>query len=113
MQTYGWQGDVNNPNTWKKEGEMAGTSGESKRLEAFCLKLTGDLEKHYDVYYRTHVQHFGWLGWAKNGEKCGTTGFSYRMEALQIVLVKKGSKAPAANYGGIVSKDSRACVEKK
>ena len=113
VQTYGWQGDVNNPNTWKKEGEMAGTSGESKRLEAFCLKLTGDLEKHYDVYYRTHVQHFGWLGWAKNGEKCGTTGFSYRMEALQIVLVKKGSKAPAANYGGIVSKDSRACVEKK
>ena len=113
VQTYGWQGNPDNPDTWKKEGEMAGTSGQSKRLEAFCLKLTGDLEKNYDVYYRTHVQHFGWLGWAKNGEKCGSTGFSYRMEALQIVLVKKGSAAPAANYGGIVSKDSRACVEKK
>ena len=34
-----------NPDTWKKNGEMSGTSGESKRLEAIKIKLTGDLEK--------------------------------------------------------------------
>lgn len=32
MQTYGWQ-------DWVKNGEMAGTSGEAKRLEAIEIKL--------------------------------------------------------------------------
>ena len=112
VQSYGWQENLNNVNTWKKNGEMSGTNGKSKRLEAICVKLTGEMEKRYDVYYRVHAQHYGWLGWAKNGEQSGTSGFGYRLEALQIVLVKKGSAAPGNNYHGVTSNNSRKYIEK-
>ena len=89
VQDIGWQGI-------KYDGEEAGTSGQSKRLEAIRIKLTGEMAKQYDIYYRVHSQEFGWLGWAKNGESAGTEGYSYRLEAIQIQLVKKGSSAPGS-----------------
>lgn len=46
-------------------------SGQAKRLEAICIALTGDMQRHYDVYYRVHAQSFGWLGWAENGAPAG------------------------------------------
>ena len=104
VQTYGWQGDVNNPNTWKKDGEMSGTSGEAKRLEAICITLTGEMAKHYDVYYRVHAQSFGWLDWAKNGEPAGTAGYAKRLEGIEIVLVEKGGKAPGSTARPYVEK---------
>ncbi|HHU19715.1 MAG TPA: hypothetical protein GXZ58_05725, partial [Bacilli bacterium] len=66
---------------------MSGTSGEGKRLEGIRIKLTGDLAKHYDVYYRTHVQDFGWLDWTKNGEASGTEGLGKRVEGIEVQLV--------------------------
>ena len=112
VQTYGWQGDLNNVNTWRRNGEMSGTSGQSKRLEAICIKLTGEMAKNYDVYYRVHAQRYGWLSWAKNGEQSGTAGFGFRLEALQIVLVKKGSAAPGKTYQGVTSNNSKKYMEK-
>lgn len=79
---------------WKNDGEMSGTSGESKRLEGVRIKLTGELSKHYDVYYRVHAEDFGWLDWAKNGESSGSEGLAKRLEGMEIQLVKKGEKAP-------------------
>ena len=73
---------------------MSGTSGQSLRLEAMKIELTGNMANSYDVYYRVHAQDFGWLGWAKNGEMSGTSGCSKRLEALQVVLVPKGQAAP-------------------
>ena len=86
-QTYGWM-------DWKTDGQYAGTSGESKRLEALQIRLTGELKKKYDVYYRVHAQNYGWLDWAKNGARAGTAGHSLRLECIQIVLVEKGGQAP-------------------
>ena len=83
----GWQG-------WQSNGAISGTSGQSKRLEAIQIKLTGELVNKYDIYYRVHAQEFGWLDWAKNGESAGTAGYSYRLEAIEIKLVDKGGKAP-------------------
>lgn len=54
---------------WVKDGELSGTSGESLRMEAVQLKLTGEIAEKYDIYYRVHAQNFSWLDWAKNGEK--------------------------------------------
>ena len=68
---------------------MAGTTGESKRVEAVEIKLSDNLAQIYDVYYRTHVQNIGWQDWVKNGEMAGTTGESKRVEAVEIELVKK------------------------
>ena len=75
---------------------MSGTAGESKRLEAIKMHLTGIMAQEYDVYYRTHIQTYGWTGWAKNGEPSGSEGLGRRMEAVQVRLVKKGLKAPGS-----------------
>jgi uncharacterized protein YjdB len=68
------------------------------------------MANYYDVYYRVHAQTYGWLGWAKNGESAGTSGQSKRLEAIQIILVPKGSAAPAASYGGVTSGTTMAYI---
>lgn len=104
VQTYGWQGNIYNDSTWSANGGMSGTSGQSKRLEAICITLTGDMAKHYDVYYRVHAQTFGWLDWAKNGQPAGTAGLSKRLEGIQIVLVPKDGQAPGSTARPYVSR---------
>lgn len=113
VQTYGWQGVLEDQSTWKKNGEMSGTSGESKRLEAICINLTGEMAEHYDIYYRVHAQNFGWLGWACNGEEAGTAGHSKRLEGIQIILVPKGEAGPGISYNGISSDMVDPFVERK
>ena len=85
VQTYGWQG-------WKYNGQMSGTSGQAKRLEGICIKLTN---KPYsgNIVYTTHVQTYGWEGnindvstWKQNGVMSGTCGRAKRLEAICINL---------------------------
>lgn len=76
VQTFGWQG-------WKKDGEMSGTSGQSKRLEGINIKLEN---LNGNVEYQTHVQSIGWQGWKSNGAMAGTSGQSKRLEAIRIKL---------------------------
>lgn len=76
VQDYGWQ-------EWKNDGEVSGTSGQSKRLEGINIKLqnlSGSVE------YQTHVQDIGWQGWKSNGAMAGTFGQSKRLEAIKIKL---------------------------
>ena len=112
VQSIGWQGNENNVNTWFRDGQMAGTSGRAKRLEAIRIALTGEMAEHYDVYYRVHAQTYGWLAWTKNGEAAGTAGLSKRLEGIQIVLVPKGGAAPANNYGGVVTTNKQTYIKK-
>ena len=112
VQSIGWQGNENNVNTWFRDGQMAGTSGRAKRLEAIRIALTGEMAEHYDVYYRVHAQTYGWIAWAKNGEAAGTAGLSKRLEGIQIVLVPKGGAAPANNYGGVVTTNKQTYIKK-
>ena len=112
VQSIGWQGNENNVNTWFRDGQMAGTSGRAKRLEAIRIALTGEMAEHYDVYYRVHAQTYGWLAWTKNGEAAGTAELSKRLEGIQIVLVPKGGAAPANNYGGVVTTNKQTYIKK-
>ena len=112
VQSIGWQGNENNVNTWFRDGQMAGTSGRAKRLEAIRIALTGEMAEHYDVYYRVHAQTYGWLAWTKNGEAAGTAGLSKRLEGIQIVLVPRGGAAPANNYGGVVTTNKQTYIKK-
>jgi len=89
VQNIGWQG-------WKSDGDLSGTTGESLRLEAIQIRLTGTDANQCDVYYQVHAQNYGWLDWAKNGESAGTEGLSLRLEAIKIIVVPKGSTAPGA-----------------
>ncbi len=112
VQTYGWQGAKNDLTFWSRDGQMSGTSGEAKRLEAIKIMLYGDMADHYDIYYRVHAQTYGWLGWVKNGEASGTAGYAKRLEGIQIVLVEKGKAGPGKTYGGITSNTDKGYIEK-
>ena len=97
VQSYGWMDEVNG-------GEIAGTTGEAKRLEAIKIGLSGDMANKYDIYYRVHAQTYGWMDWAKNGEPAGTEGLSKRLEAIQIVLVEKHGAAPGNTDKAFIKK---------
>ena len=55
VQNDGWQ-------NVRTDGEIAGTEGRSLRLEAIKIRLTGEMSKKYDIYYKVHAQGFGWIG---------------------------------------------------
>ena len=98
IQSKGWETD------WARDGEISGTTGEKKRLEAVQILLTEELAETYDVYYRAYVQSYGWLGWAKNGESAGSEGLAKRMEAVEVRLVEKGGAAPGKTDRSFVKK---------
>ena len=68
----------------KKNGERAGTTGSSLRLEALKIKVSG--MSNINIKYQVHVQNIGWQGWKTNGELAGTEGQSLRLEAIKIYL---------------------------
>ena len=93
-----------------RAGQLSGTSGQSKRLEAIQIRLTGNNADLYDVYYRVHAQTYGWMGWVKNGEPAGTAGQAKRLEAIQIIIVQKWeSPVYMYNASGESLKGSESC----
>ncbi len=76
VQNVGWQG-------WKSDGEMAGTSGQSLRLEGMYIEIDGEDNA---IEYRTHVQNIGWQDWVRDGAMTGTSGQALRLEAIDIRL---------------------------
>ena len=77
----GWQAAVT-------EGENAGTTGQSKAIEA--LKVTTGIEG-LGVNYRAQVAQIGWQGYVSDGQTAGTTGQSKAMETICLEL--SGDKA--------------------
>lgn len=65
-------------------------------MEAVRIQLSGSIAEIFDIYYRVHVENYGWLDWAKNGEIAGTTAYAYRVEAIQIELIPKEKSAPGS-----------------
>lgn len=78
VQSYGWLKPV-------KDGELSGTVGEAKRLEAIKIELE-NAPYSGGIEYKTHIQSYGWLEKVSNGNISGTEGESKRMEAIQISL---------------------------
>ena len=77
IQDIGWQNQV-------KDGEMAGTEGQAKRLEA--IKITLKDLSGVKIKYQTHIQDIGWQDWKYDGTLAGTEGQSKRLEAIKIEL---------------------------
>ena len=77
IQDIGWQNHV-------KDGEMAGTEGQAKRLEA--IKITLKDLSGVKIKYQTHIQDIGWQDWKYDGTLAGTEGQSKRLEAIKIEL---------------------------
>ena len=79
VENIGWQPYVT-------DGKMAGTSGQSLRLEGIKIKLVNQ-EYTGDIEYRTHIQNIGWESeFKKNDEMSGTSGRALRLEAIEIKL---------------------------
>ena len=76
---------------WKDASQEIGTTGHAKRIEAVRLKLSGELAKSYDLWYRVHVQDKGWMGWTSNGQLAGTAGLGLRIEAIELRIVAHGT----------------------
>jgi len=66
---------------WKYSGEVCGTTGQQKRLEAIQIDF-GDKE----VYAKAHIQSDGWVDYGKINKDTiiGTTGLGKRLECLQL-----------------------------
>ena len=79
VQDTGWQ-------TSKKDGEMAGTTDQKKRMEAIKISLSDTSSYSGKVEYRAHVQDIGWQDWVSDGILSGTENQSKQIEAIEIKL---------------------------
>lgn len=71
LENIGWQG-------WKSNGEMAGTTGESRRLEAIRI------DAPFEVEAKAHLENIGWIDYGKINKESiiGTVGENRRLECL-------------------------------
>lgn len=82
VSSIGWQ-------PWVTSSSFIGTTGQALKLEAFEIKLTGELATKFRIEYRAHVSGVGWQPYVADGATAGTTGQARAVEAVQIRLVPK------------------------
>jgi len=70
---------------WVSDGEVAGTTGHARRMEALEVRLT-DAPRELSVRYQGHVEDIGWMGWVVDGAAAGVPEQAVRLEAVRIVL---------------------------
>jgi hypothetical protein len=81
IQDIGWETD------WATAGELSGTAGQSKRLEALKVELTGtNLPAGASIETAVHVQNQGDLGPFAMGTAAGTSGLGLRLENICLTL---------------------------
>ena len=80
-------GDISGTSSSLTKQLNLGTTGKSKRLEAFSIVLG----KYVDggISYSAHIQDIGWQEKKSDGELSGTEGQSKRLEAVKISLTGK------------------------
>lgn len=61
-------------------------------LEGLRIKLTGEISKTHDVFYRVNIKDYGWLGWARNNDMAGSINTGLPLIAIRIKLVKKTTR---------------------
>ena len=99
VSNVGWQAAVGN-------GGTAGTTGQSRAVEALRVRLSGELSARYTVWYRVHSAEFGWLGWACDGADAGSAGYGRAVQAAQVAVLPKGDPAPGDTATPFVDRSS-------
>ena len=79
-----------------KNGELCGTFGRAKRLEALSIKTDSD---KLGIEYETNVQDIGWVPTRSNGEESGSRGEGKRLEAIRIRLTGEKASEYDVYYG--------------
>lgn len=104
VRDIGWQDPV-------QDGQIAGTTGKNKPIEAIRIRLTGQLNDVYEVYYRVYVENKGWMGWATDGNDAGSIGFAYSAKAIEIRLCKPdSSNIPEMTAPACLNEDNMGMV---
>ena len=100
VEDIGWQDEV-------KDGQIAGTVGKNKQIEAVRVKLTEQLAQTYDIYYRVNVEGKGWLDWTVNGGDAGSTGLDLAVRGIEIkICAKDGEEHPEVGTRALVTSDN-------
>ena len=86
----GWQ-------EYAANNAMAGTRRLGVGVDAIQIRLTGEMNKEYDVWYKVCSQNAGWSGWAKNNAMCGSVGYDDQLESVRVRLAPKGSAQPGSS----------------
>ncbi len=76
VQSSGWQDYVSN-------GDISGTTGQSKRLEGIKIELNKKIITG-SITYSTHVSNIGWTSYVSDGAQSGSIG--RKIEAIKIKL---------------------------
>ena len=79
LRDKGWQ-------TEKSNGEMAGTVGEARAIDAMKIQLENQTEFSGTIQYQAHVQRIGWQEYVNEGEVSGTMGKNCQIEAVSLKL---------------------------
>jgi DNA-binding Lrp family transcriptional regulator len=80
IQDFGWE------KSWVPDGNLSGTVGQAKRLEALTVELTGAVPAGATIDTSVHVENKGNLGPFAMGKMAGTQGESLRMESIKLEL---------------------------
>jgi uncharacterized protein YjdB len=75
---YGWT-------PWRPQGQVAGTTGQNRRIEAARIRLV-NAPLRCRIRYRVHMRGLGWGPWVYDGAVAGTTGQNRRMEAIEVEI---------------------------
>jgi uncharacterized protein YjdB len=70
------------------DGAQAGTTGESRRIEAMHI-WSPNLSPSQSIEYQSHLEDRGWVMSRYDGTVTGTTGESRRLEAIRIYLTSR------------------------
>lgn len=80
------QGSSIKEDTIQTDGEISGTTGEDRKVEAISIELTNAPEGAH-VEYSTHVENIGWTDYVRDGEVSGVLGQGLKIESIKIRLV--------------------------
>jgi len=86
VQNIAWQGWRQNWLGGTGLDALAGTVGQSLRVEAFHISLQKPTGSTGSICYQAHVQNYGWMAAVCDGAMAGTTGQSLRVEAMRVWL---------------------------
>jgi uncharacterized protein YjdB len=70
---------------WVSNGQVAGTTGQGKSLQAIEIQLVTP-PPNLHISYRVYVQDTGWQDWVSDGATAGTTGLGKAVQAIEIQL---------------------------
>lgn len=79
------QGVSLNENKVESNGDISGTTGENRMVEAIQIELK-NASSNSHVKYKTHIQNVGWVDWTRDGQISGIINSGLKIEAIKIEL---------------------------